>query len=239
MNITIIKPNNQKEKIKYYDLLYFCQKTVEEYISMSKENLEKFQEYREHYSFFDPYFDFVMLELKYIILDPFFYQNTYLLTYKNEYFIMDYNNEEHNELISKKPLFSFDFLPATDLNIGLQKHTRNLYRQGFYIDLNGKIYKNTMMKRHLAMARTILNQRLIHEASTCFSYYRYVEEYGENAMCDFLIKKLGYVSGCQAEENVIIYNPKTLTKEQNQKIIECQIKYQTKSEEYHKSLIFR
>lgn len=239
MNIKILKPNGQMEEIKYYDILYFCQRTVEEYISISKENLQKFKDYRELYQFFEPYFDFVMQELKYIIIEPFFYHDTYLLPYNHQYFIMNYNGEGYQQLISQIPNFSFDFLPVTDMNIGLQHHVRNLKREGFYIDVEGNIFKNTTMKRHLMMARSLLNQQLIHQTNTCFSYQRYVEKHGENAMCDFLVEKLGFILGCPSEENKLIYNSKLLTKEQHQRIMDCQIKYQIKSKDYYKPQFFR
>ena len=83
--------------IKYYDILYFCEKKVKEYISKSEENLNEFKEFRKKYKTFDPYFDFVFLKLDYISTTPLFYHihiysfikiNIILIHMKTKIFLM-------------------------------------------------------------------------------------------------------------------------------------------------------
>ena len=42
--VKIISPDNEKTELNYFDILFFCQKKTEEYISLSDENLIKVDE---------------------------------------------------------------------------------------------------------------------------------------------------------------------------------------------------
>ena len=61
--VKIISPDNEKTELNYFDILFFCQEKTEEYISLSDENLIRFRNFRKNYTIFEPYFDFVMMEL--------------------------------------------------------------------------------------------------------------------------------------------------------------------------------
>ena len=145
--VKIISPDNEKTELNYFDILFFCQKKTEEYISLSDENLIRFRNFRKNYTIFDPYFDFVILELKYILLNPFFEKDEYLLPYNGKYYINSLYNTSINydDLINKKP--TFDFMPATDYNICRNKKTLNKdTRIGFCVDSEGNIYNNDILQ---------------------------------------------------------------------------------------------
>lgn len=234
MEITIISPSNEKITLKYYDILYFCQMIVEKFISESKENLKQFQQFRTQYSHFDPYFDFVVMKLKYILVNPFFHHDLYLLGYQEKYYMMDGDiNKSYYELQATIPNFSFDFLPATDQNICICHHIKD-NQIGFYLDSNGILYQNNQLERHLKMARLLLNQQMIHNASICFKYKKYIQKYGYYRISDFLVEMLGYTIGFPSSQNTLIYNSKMLTKEQQEQIVYCKTKFQAKSEDYYK-----
>ena len=105
--VKIISPDNEKTELNYFDILFFCQEKTEEYISLSDENLIRFRNFRKNYTIFEPYFDFVMMELKYILLNPFFEKDEYLLPYNGKYYINSLYNTSSNydDLINKKPNF--------------------------------------------------------------------------------------------------------------------------------------
>lgn len=235
--VKVIGPDNKKTELNYFDLLFFCQKKTEEYISLSSENLKKFREFRKKYTIFDPYFDFVMMELKYILLNPFFEKEEYLLPYDGKYYInyLHNNSINYDELINKKPSFSFDFLPATDYNVCMNKKRLKIdTRIGFYIDSEGNSYNNDILERHLKMANLLLNQQLIRSFGICNKYKNYTKINGYHRKVDFLGEKLGYMIGFPSDQNMIIFNSKLLTKEQKKYLDLFQIKYRTKIEDCYR-----
>ena len=237
VNVKIVSPNNEVFELKYYDILYFCQKETEKYIDASEQNLKEFVDFRKNYSFFLPYFDFVMLKLKYILINPLFYENSYLLSYNDKYYIMTLNNDySYEDLINQKPNFSFDFIAANDQNICMDK-TNGFIKEhiGFYLDEDGNFYKNYKTERHLKMGRLILNQKMINSISICTKYRKYINIHGENSLNEFLVNDLGYVVGFPADQNIIIYNSKRLTQKQLKYLNVFKFKYKIEEEDnYHK-----
>ncbi len=236
--VKIISPDNEKTELNYFDILFFCQKKTEEYISLSHENLIRFRNFRKNYTIFDPYFDFVILELKYILLNPFFEKDEYLLPYNGKYYINSLYNTSINydDLINKKPNFSFDFMPATDYNICRNKKTLNKdTRIGFCVDSEGNIYNNDILQRHLKMIHLLLNQHLIKEFGICNKYKHYIEVHGYHRKVDFFSEKLGYMIGFPSNQNTLIFNSKLLTKEQKKYLDLFQVKYKTKIEDCYRN----
>lgn len=236
--VKIISPDNEKTELNYFDILFFCQKKTEEYISLSDENLIRFRNFRKNYTIFDPYFDFVILELKYILLNPFFEKDEYLLPYNGKYYINSLYNTSSNydDLINKKPNFSFDFMPATDYNVCRNNKILNKdTRIGFCVDSEGNIYNNDILQRHLKMIHLLLNQHLIKEFGICNKYKHYIEVHGYHRKVDFFSEKLGYMIGFPSNQNTLIFNSKLLTKEQKKYLDLFQVKYKTKIEDCYQN----
>lgn len=235
IDVKVICPNNEVISLKYSDLLYFCQKITSSYISKSKQNLEEFLEFRKHYHFFQPYFDFVMMKKKYILLEPLFYKDTYLLPYHEQYFIIPLGNHQdmsYHKLLSEKPLSSFDFLSAFDENICVQKDKKNIGNDvGFCLDSEGVLYQNHILERHLKMARLILNQKMLNSTNFCVRYRKYVREKGPYHLLDFLTEELGYSIGFPSNQNVVTYHSKKVTEEQLSYLKYLKAKYHIKLED--------
>lgn len=233
----IVSPDQEITIIKYFDILYYCVRKTEEYISVSKQNLEHFQSFREKYTHFDPYFDFVMLELKHILIGPFFQPDHYLLPYNGKYYIMLLNQVSmyYRDLTSQIPNFSFDFLPATDENICMNLPIQGDTRIGFYVDDEGNLYHNYLLERHLKMAYLLLHQQMIYRPDICRKYYHYMIKYGYYKKVDFLTEKLGYMLGFPSDQNQIIFNLKMLTEKQKNLLAIYRRNYRTKREEYGKN----
>lgn len=235
IDVKIVCPNNEMIHFKYSDLLYFCQQTTSSYISKSKENLEEFLEFRKHYHFFSPYFDFVMMKRKYILLEPLFYKDTYLLAYHDQYFMMlldGVKDISYHELIREKPLFDFDFLAASDSNICIQENKKKIRNDvGFCLDPEGIVYQNDILQRHLKMARLILNQKMINSTNLSLKYKKYIEENGQNHLLDFLTEELGYSIGFPSNQNVVTYHSKKVTEEQLSYLKSLKVKYKVRFED--------
>ena len=65
MRIAILKPNNQLIQGTYPKIREVC---INE--CLKDENISDFIDFQQQYNYFEPYFDYVMFKLKYIIINP-------------------------------------------------------------------------------------------------------------------------------------------------------------------------
>ena len=72
IKVDIISPDLKTITTYYYDIEAECKKIVESYISISKENKIRVEQYAANHTYFKPYLDFVIFELHYYVdkLDP-------------------------------------------------------------------------------------------------------------------------------------------------------------------------
>lgn len=212
--IFILKPNNDLIKIDYYKIGKYCEIECKKIVGEKKELRNVYENYKKNYTICNPYFDFLINELKYIIINPFMENNTYLKAENDKYYLMKLTSKNYNELNNNHPLHDFDFLPASDKNLCVERQILKKYKTGFMIDLDGNFYFNNYMDRHLKMARTILNQKLINSLSLNMKYEKFILENGYNKKIDFLCLKLGYMIGVSSNNKVITYNSKLINNKQ-------------------------
>jgi hypothetical protein len=156
----IVFPNGKERKCKYYDIEYLCQKIINDLISTDEQIKNKFEEYKKNYTYFSPYFDFLLFELNYKIKNPFNLENSILYADKKMICL------EHNNL--KTEIFT----KSDDITIGLEKlDVSNLEKS--MVDSNLNAIKPQGMKWHLYISRFILNHYFIQDAKL---YKEYIED---------------------------------------------------------------
>ena len=84
-----ITPQNNYFYMDYDEVNEFCKNICEKV-----ENIDRFNEFSKDYTYFYPYFDFVMFELDYIFINPLLEEGTYLkkvgnALYKIEKYLLD------------------------------------------------------------------------------------------------------------------------------------------------------
>ena len=150
---------------KYYEIENLCQKIIQDYCSLNKENNEEFQQFAENYHLFRPYFDFVVCKLGYKVLNPGLQQNTMLI-----------GKEDHMYLLDEKemPISKGFYIGKSDDKI-LDLYPMTLDSASFHdclIDGKGKHILPKDMFGHVHILNQIANMIFITNQEVCEEYLR-------------------------------------------------------------------
>lgn len=168
MKVGFLLPNNQTILMDYDEVNDFCKTLCE-----SVANYDSFIEFSKEYSYFEPYFDYVMVKLKYVFLNPFMQENKYLKAVKNKMFIIESDNgnltyeEVNDNAISKNNAgYYCDVAISSDKELNIEIPANNVLKS-WLIDPNGiaMITKtDEEFGNHEITANTVLNNLLIKDA---------------------------------------------------------------------------
>ena len=150
---------------KYYDIESLCQKIVHDYCSLNKENNEQFQNLASNYHLFRPYFDFVVCELGYKVLNPELQANTILVGKDNHMYLLD----EMENPISK------GFYAGKSDDKTLDLYPMTLDSSSFHdclIDGEGNHILPKDMFGHVHILNQIANMIFISNQKVCEEYLR-------------------------------------------------------------------
>lgn len=162
MEVELEKNNCEIEHCFYYELEELCQKITKKFCFESVENSRLFLAFAKDYTYFSPYFDFVIGVLGYSLVGPFFedkkilwgsqknrafYQKIYL-SYYDDYMPARYNGEY------------FHFSSNLDLQINLSSSKNNIY-------VDSKGIQMVPPKSKLELARQLLHLELIKNKKLC------------------------------------------------------------------------
>ncbi|HHW69212.1 MAG TPA: hypothetical protein GX747_02570 [Tenericutes bacterium] len=222
MRSFFIKPNNEIIEVKPEEINLFCKKTCEKYVLESAENKKEFDSFSTKYTFFKPYYDFVMHKLKYIHVGFLLDNTKYVYSKDNKLIPCDYNFEtiDYNELISKKP-DSFIIYDGSDETIGLKDEETHFTGTG-YILPNKQFLSCNKLEGHDEQADAIMNQLIVENKYILNDYYNKVRyKYPSNS--DYLCQRLGFIKKTRAHSgfHTIFYNKKLMNLEQINLIYEC------------------
>lgn len=207
-----INKDDEFYKIEYYEILMFCKKMTEELIR-SKTKRIKYENLKQKYSYFEPYFDFIFGENKYILNNPFYLENTIFESTLNKYFITKNN-------------YVYNFNYSSDYCVGLNK--TGIVEYGFFILQDGTLLDNRYAERHLMNAMTILNNYLIKDKYINKLFLKNkMDNYYMYNIIDFLIKEIGIIYGRKDGNKILdtTINKYEITKEQLNTINRLSKKY--------------
>lgn len=155
----LISPENIETKCKFYELEEKCEEIIQAKIKLDVKLREEFKVFKTKYTYFKPYFDFVLVKLGYKIKNPYELEDAYIYE-KDGYIQLFYLNNEL-EL----------FPPSDDEHIGLYKLTEK--------NLNLSMVDENLMAikpkgyGHNFTSRLILNQLFIHDKNL---YQKFLQE---------------------------------------------------------------
>lgn len=180
METKLISPNGDIITLPYYEILNYASLLCEKFISLSDDNKKIFEEFQKNYSFFSPYFDFMILKLKYKMENPFF-RNGILLS-------------KNGEMYFKDGLTYTEFLYplSDDTSIGLNYNYDNL--NTCLIDYNGNIFNIDKIKKlhHEEYEEKILNELMINNKEICEDYYNYINSDDAISIGFYMREHLGF-----------------------------------------------
>lgn len=169
----LVSENNEQIKCKYYEIEEKCVAIIE---SKRKEdpNLEnQFQEFRKKYTYFNPYFDFVLCVLKYKIYNPLDLADACLYGKEDEIHLFHLNMDHVLCPIND------------DAHIGLYNPKKEELRVSL-IDENG-LGIGPKGTKHNYIARFILNQFFIKDENLYRTYLEKRENFYFFSYANFLI----------------------------------------------------
>lgn len=200
--------------MNYYDVEEFCRN-----LCYQEENKKEFQEFSKDYTYFKPYFDYVMIKKHYIFMNPLFQANNYLKTIGNSFYMvnLETSNPTYQEIFDKivrcKNGGNYSFLVAcsdTELHI----KSADIHDEvNTMLDPNGYSLTTTRDEKqgnHEITSNTIVNQLLIGN--------KYLSEsYDNQYAVMYLVEKFGFIRAlCLKDGGLLIGIKDFLTPQQKE-----------------------
>lgn len=207
----LISPSGEIYSMYYYEIGLFAEKMCRQYIEKNDNNQLEFETFASNYTYFKPYFDFLIFKLGYKIINPFFKDNTVGYSIGN-YFITKGINKDDNIQMEK-------YSSVSDSDLQITNYKDISLKEGF-IDQNGigfKVNRNIDMS-HSKVCELILNQIMIYNKEICEDYLKSIHDPEiKNILTRiefYMIERLGFIQMCIFETNFgdILYNDKLLPK---------------------------
>lgn len=205
----LISPNGEIHNILYYEIGLYSEKLCQEYIEKSEENKIEFENFASNYTYFKPYFDFLIFKMGYKIINPFCSKKLIGYTIGN-YFITKGISREDNIKMSK-------YTSVSDKDLQITNYKDTSLKEGF-IDANGIGFKlnRKIGLDHSKLCELILNQFMIYNKEI---YLDYINSISDPEISDiitiiefYMIERLGFTQMCifDTDYGNIIYNDKKL-----------------------------
>lgn len=219
-----VTPENELFPMSYYQIEEFCKKECEK-----PENKDLFSKFKEDYTYYHPYFDFVMFELNYQMISPLLRKGTALVKHKDALYTVKISSLDYTDIKENTKEIKKEDLPCitrcTTRGLKIRKQTSD-HIDHCMIDPNliGAMTENF----HRITSNTILNQLLIRSSKIVKGYEQYRlldEDFEENMPINYLVCNLGFMRAAPSSENsIIILRKDLLEKEQKELIASCEKK---------------
>lgn len=193
----LVDKNGKEEQINYYELEAKFKSIIN-----NLDNKKNFDEFIEKYQYFNPYFDYALLELGYYIKNPLGLENSIIFGLDKEKILyiknIDFNDipkdfdfNERKEFAkkynNKYPISKCD---NETLNIRNVDYEFSKLSNGLIDRFNNFIEIPKQNGTHNDLALLIVNQMLIQNK---YAYQDYIQIDGVNKELSFLEKKFGFI----------------------------------------------
>ena len=216
--VGFITPNNQKIWLDYRETRNFC---ID--LCFLEENYQAWLEFQKDYTYFESYFDFVILHLNYIFINPLSKENTYLKGIKDKMYLIETTSDKANysditELVIRKRNGGnyADLVSCSDKSLNMMKIDINVKKlDNWLIDPNGYALidkSNEQLGNHEITATTILNQLFLLDSTF---YYLWKKDY---YAVSFLIEHFGFLRTTAYQDYGIIIGNEAILSEELEKI---------------------
>lgn len=236
MNSKIITKDGRTYEFPYFQLETMCQSITEAFLQEEPlktklEHQKQFYEFKKQYKTFSPYFDFVFLELKATLYNPYLIPESVLRVVQINgvnYYYVDYQGDKKAlNSISKNELKNPLFMEGKEKNVIKQKIVNANYEnlQECFITENLEMLSlDSMRELHNFWARMWVHELLSTNADVCVSYLKALNEdndliYYEQA--SFLQKYYNWIRFCiitdyNTADYVLTYNSQNCSKLQKE-----------------------
>lgn len=194
--VGFLKPDGTSVYMDYYEVENYCISEIKKFMDINQENTEKFENYKNKYSYFRPYFDFVVFEMGYIFLNP--------LLKKSMFGFCD-----ELDLSKKTDAPMLKSLTMNDENLNMRKDQFDFYLSSAITPDDFAFDKNKYLT-HKNLLDHILNQILICSKEIYLDYLKHPRE------GIYLVERLGFMiyGYYESDEISLIYTPYLFTERQ-------------------------
>ena len=216
--VGFITPDNQKIWLDYREARNFC---ID--LCYLKENYQAWLEFQKDYTYFESYFDFVILHLNYIFINPLSKENTYLKGLKDKMYLVETTSDNANysnitDLVVRKRNGGnySDLVSCSDKQLNIMKIEANVKKlDNWLIDPNGYAFidkSNEKLGNHEITATTILNQLFLLDS---VPYSLWQKDY---YAVSFLIEHFGFLRTTAYQDDGIIIGNEVILSEELEKV---------------------
>lgn len=189
MKSVLIDNKGNKIELNYYEIENKC---IEIINNLTEEIKKKFNIFKENYQYFNPYFDFVIFELGYMIENPMDIENSLLISKNNKMYIiqnMSYDKYRNNDIQINDSEF-YNKCDNVTLSIRDVPYKFEEIKNGI-VDQNNIFLELGDMRLHNDLALVIVNQMLIKSDLVYTEYLNYKSS--GNKAINFLESEFGYL----------------------------------------------
>jgi hypothetical protein len=229
LNITtgFITPDNEQIEVSISKMGEFCQKYCLLYSKESLKNNKHFEQFSKKYSYFKPYFDFIMHELKWLQIGTVFDQNNISLSRKDDektkvllqprFDRKDISiNNIYQYLFNKS--YGWQPLPTcSDIDMQLNSCYSYLNTSGYLFN-DGTFIDIPIM--HFRFSQALLNEILLENNIILDDYKKQITNKDYTAE-DYLIGRLGVIKFDNYRSKKMYYVNELMSNEQLEIINEC------------------
>ena len=188
-----------------------------------EENKEKFLEFKKRYTYFSPYYDFLICSLKWISYPSLIDETSYVTCSDNDNekrlrTLSLIRNFDYEEMYKKNSKYTMMLLNSNDENIGLENEFTKVFE--VFFDEYGTYLSNDVTKFHEVTAMIILNGICASNGEVIKDLYLYRKD-RTNLYEDYLMERLGFLIVGNYRGNMqIMYNPNLVSPSQRKLIYE-------------------
>lgn len=229
--VGFITPTDEFYQMNYSEVELFCKE-----ICFCEENIEEFSDFSKNYSYFSPYFDFVMIRKKYLFFNPLYNNRKFMIFDRGAYYQNDFVSIKYSDNVAaymeRKNRVSFisNMTAVSDDELGIALQNIDSETECI-IDtyLMGMMSKTGIVNEdgsHLVTGVSVLNQLLINSKVIADDYHNYLKDKGINEESDainYLVSSVGFlrVAG-SVDYRIIIVNKNIANEEVSSYLAECE-----------------
>ena len=215
--VGFITPNNDLIFMNYYEVENFCKE-----ICFQEENIELFEAFKKDYSYFSPYFDFVMIHKKYLFINCLYNKNYFIMfsngAYYFSYLVSD-NYQDNVNFFEEQQIYEnySDMTSVSDIELNIKAQDVG-YDDDCMIDSNviGMMSMTNVGSNygsHVVTASTVLNQMLIKSNLIAINYFNFLNDnviFDETDPIDYLVHYLGFLRVACRETSPLVMGCKKI-----------------------------
>lgn len=187
--LTFLSPEGKQTTLSYHCCGKFLKLLCQKYCTQGINEQKEFEEFAKQYTYFPPYFDFVLTHMHYKIANPFFRQGVLYASQNQLYFLSVTDIGVQVRRKWEYPLASDKSLLIKPLGEQLE-HNALLSPYGILYQFERKDF------HHEEIADVILNQFFLNNEFMCQNYSKLLEDdsLSVTSSADYLRKCLGYTT---------------------------------------------